>query len=162
MSLLRNRTAEQQSSKATVLNLIILLRTTALLLCCSTALHCAEEQAFKSIKPANDEIIISHDKPEGIPDFYRAEIDGRKIDFFVVSLNGQLMIFLNRCRKCFNSGLGFRFEDGLIRCRACNVTYPVKEISRGIGSCYPISVKSRSEGRYIRIKKEDLIQAYTF
>lgn len=138
-----------------------LLRFFILFLPCFVFLSCAREESFQTVNPVDDELIIAHDKPEGKPDFYSAEIDGRKIEFFVVRLNGQLMVFLNRCRKCFNSGLGFRFEDGLIRCRACNVTYPVKEISRGIGSCYPIPVKSRSEGRYIRIKKVDLIQSFT-
>ncbi|MFN3740663.1 MAG: Fe-S-containing protein [Thermodesulfovibrionales bacterium] len=123
---------------------------------------CTKEEPFQRINPVNDEFVISHDKSDGIPHFYRAEVEGRKIDFFVIKLNGQLMVFLNRCRKCFNSGLGFRFEDRHIRCRACNVTYPVKEISKGIGSCYPLPVKARSEGRYLRIKKEDLIQAYSF
>ncbi len=127
----------------------------------SILISCAEEQAFQHVSPVDDEMVISHDKPDGIPDFYRTEINGKRIDFFVVRLNGGARVFLNRCRKCFNSGLGFRFEDGLIRCRACNVTYPVKEISRGMGSCYPIPVKSRSEGRYIHIKKEDLMQAYS-
>lgn len=123
---------------------------------------CTKEEAFKTINPVNNEIVISHDKQDGIPEFYRTEINGKRIDFFVIRLDGELKVFLNRCRRCFNSGLGFRFEDGLIRCRACNVTYPVREISRGVGSCYPIPVKSRSEGRYIRIKKEDLIQAFSF
>ncbi len=120
---------------------------------------CSEDEDFQPITMNDTESVIIHDKPEGIPSFYRTEIEKKKIEFFVIRLNGENRVFLNRCRRCFNSGLGFRFEEGLIRCKACNVTYPVREISKGIGSCYPIPVKARSEGRRLYISSRDLLEA---
>lgn len=122
-------------------------------------LSCSEKESFQYIQPSGDEIVLLHESSEGIPVFYRTEIEGKRIDFFSIRLEGENRVFLNRCRKCFNSGLGFSFEDKYVRCKACNVMYPVREISRGVGSCYPIPVPSRSDGRYSHVKIADLLKA---
>jgi hypothetical protein len=121
---------------------------------------CSEKESFQYISPQGNQFIILHNSPPEVPVFYTTEINSRRIDFFVIRIEGETRVFLNRCRRCFNSGLGFRFEDKYIRCRTCNVTYPVREVLKGIGSCYPIPVKARVEGRYCYINTEDLLEAY--
>jgi hypothetical protein len=90
------------------------------------------------------------------PVFYKAEFKDSEFEFFVIKINGEVRTFLNRCRKCYGSGLGFSFDETHVRCLACNEKFPIEEIVDGVGSCYPIPLKSSVQGDTIYIKIEPL------
>lgn len=122
---------------------------------------------FAAACTRTEDFIIVRDAEKGIsvdikaliekkPVFYKAEFKGSAFEFFVIKINGEPKAFLNRCRKCYNSGLGFRFDDTHVQCRACNESFPIEDIAHGVGSCYPISLNSRVEGEKITVKLEPL------
>jgi nitrite reductase/ring-hydroxylating ferredoxin subunit len=90
------------------------------------------------------------------PVFYKAEIKGTEFEFFVIKINGEVRAFLNRCKKCYGSGLGFSFDETHVRCRACNEKFQIEDIAHGVGSCYPIPLASAAQGDTISIKIEPL------
>lgn len=92
---------------------------------------------------------ISTLKPE-IPMFYTYHYLGRKINFFVIRINDKVVSFIDACENCHTAKLGYRFDEGYFICRHCNVRYPVSEIEKGIGSCFPIPVTGRIQyGQYL-------------
>jgi uncharacterized membrane protein len=89
-------------------------------------------------------------------EFYTINIDGRKINFFIVMINGDVQSYFDACLTCYPKKLGFRFKDNGVICKTCDVGYPVDTLKDGIGSCYPIKLKgSRENDKYV-IDKEDL------
>lgn len=96
------------------------------------------------------------------PEFYTVTIDGRKINFFVVMVNGEVQSYFNACLTCYPKKLGFRSKDGGVICRTCNVSYPVKSLKDGIGNCYPIKLKgNKGNDKYV-IRKEDLMAGWKY
>jgi uncharacterized membrane protein len=88
-------------------------------------------------------------KPD-VPVFYTYRYLGKKISFFVIKINGKVSSFIDACENCHHAKLGYRFEEGSFVCRLCNVRYPVLEIEKGIGSCFPIPVTGRvQDGQYL-------------
>lgn len=79
-----------------------------------------------------------------------------RIYFFVVKVDARVISFLDACIKCYPQKKGFAFDRGSVVCRACDERYPVTEIEKGFGSCYPIKLDGRvKDGRYL-ISAEEL------
>ena len=92
------------------------------------------------------------------PEFCSVVLDGKTVDFFLIRVNGKIQSYFDACRECFPKKLGFRFNEGFIQCRACNVKYPPEALKEGIGSCCPIQLKGAlQENRYI-ITREAFIE----
>lgn len=118
---------------------------------------CTSTEDFVIIRDAEKGISVDVSSlTEKKPVFYKAELKGSKFEFFVIKIKGEPKAFLNRCRKCYNSGLGFRFDSTHVQCRACNESFPIEEIAHGVGSCYPISLNSSIEGGIMTVKLEPL------
>jgi uncharacterized membrane protein len=84
------------------------------------------------------------------PVFYTFGHKGKKINFFVLRVNERIISFFDACIKCYPRRQGYRAETGYLVCRACNVRYPIGEIEKGLGSCYPIKLEGYTEGdKYI-------------
>lgn len=119
---------------------------------------CNDRSSFKPI--SFDGSIAEVDTKKLInnqPVFYSVIIDDRRIDLFVVMVNGEVESYFNACLTCYPKKLGFSFKDGRVICRTCNESYPVDTLKDGIGNCYPIKLKGNMDNdRYI-IKKEDLM-----
>jgi hypothetical protein len=58
--------------------------------------------------------------------------------------------------KCYPEKRGFRFDKGSIACRACNEQYPLTEIEKEVGSCYPIKLEGRLQADLYRIPSSSL------
>jgi uncharacterized membrane protein len=100
---------------------------------------------------------------DGVPEFYTLHHMDRAITFFVVKIDGRVLSFLDACMKCHPKKLGFRFDDGSVSCRACDESYPVSDIERGFGSCYPIKLQGRTDGEkyYISVSVlEEMAKKY--
>jgi uncharacterized membrane protein len=87
---------------------------------------------------------------EKVPEFFSYNYMGKRINFFVIKINGRVSSFLDACSTCYPKKAGFRYEDGYISCRACDVSYHVEDIEKGIGSCIPLKLPGEEkEGRYL-------------
>src|SRR5271169_5222183 len=58
------------------------------------------------------------------PEFYSVVLDGITVNLFLIKVNGEIQSYFDACRKCFSQKLGFRFNEGCIQCKACDVKYP--------------------------------------
>ncbi len=113
---------------------------------------CSTNEVFLSPEIKGDDILIDINKlVDRIPVYYRIFNDGKKIDFFVIRGGNNIKAYLNNCRRCFSSGLGFSYEDGYLRCKTCGVRFSVDELPYGMGSCHPVIIPSRREGNKLII-----------
>mgnify|MGYP000626562915 CR=1 FL=1 len=124
-----------------------------LLLLCATLLlySCSRQPIYPSpeIIDKYASVEVSHLK-EKVPQFFSYNYKGKNINFFVIKINGRVSAFLDACKTCYSKRLGFKLEEGFIFCRACNVSYPVEEIEKGIGGCMPIKIPGEErDGRYL-------------
>jgi len=87
--------------------------------------------------------------PSEVPEFFAYHYHGKKINFFVVKANNAFLSFIDACASCYAEKRGYRFDGGYVICRACNMKYPVSEIEKGFGSCYPIRLPGHvQKGKY--------------
>lgn len=87
--------------------------------------------------------------------FYGYAIGKKRIDFFVLRVNGRMEAYLDACARCWPQKMGFRVKDGMLHCLACNEFYALDSL-KGIGSCYPMPIKGEIiKGEYV-IDPEEL------
>ncbi len=99
---------------------------------------------------------------EGTPGFYWVEIEGKRIGFFIIKVDGKVSSYFNACAKCYPRKLGYRFENGSLVCRACSVRYDVHELNNGIGGCYPLPLKGEMAGRKYVIEEGALLNGVRY
>jgi uncharacterized membrane protein len=94
-------------------------------------------------------IDVSTLKPE-IPQFYTYRYNGKNISFFVLKLNERVVSFFDACASCYPHKRGYKYDDGSVVCRACNMRFSVYKLEKGLGGCYPIRLQGRTEnGKYL-------------
>jgi Membrane iron-sulfur containing protein FtrD-like len=99
---------------------------------------------------------------ENQPEFYSVVINGKRLSFFVVLLNGEVQSYFDACAKCYPRKLGFSSDGGDMRCRACNAKYHLDQLKEGIGSCYPFRLTGvEKNGMYV-ITKDALLEGNRF
>ena len=85
-----------------------------------------------------------------VPLFYTYRSGDRNVNFFILSLNGRILSFLDACVTCYPKKRGYRDDHGYVVCRACNISFSIYKLEKGIGGCYPIKIEGRTEnGRYL-------------
>lgn len=93
---------------------------------------------------------------EKVPQFYAYVFNGRRINFFLVRINGDVESYFDACAMCYPKKMGYRVEGGEIICRACNLRYAIEELRTGKGSCHPIALPGRTENGFYIITKGDI------
>ncbi len=117
--------------------------------------YCSRQPLYPSAPINGDKVVIDiTNLNEGIPAFYSYDYNKKRINFFVIRINGRVSSYLDACSSCYPKRLGFGFDNGYIYCRSCDVRYPVNEIEKGLGSCYPIKIpgEEKDGGYLISIK----------
>ncbi|HBH62698.1 MAG TPA: hypothetical protein DDX85_13375 [Nitrospiraceae bacterium] len=112
---------------------------------------CSKQPSYQRplIRDSNVVVDITTLRPD-VPVFYTYRYLGRKISFFVIKIDGKVLSFFDACENCHHAKLGYRFDEGFFVCRLCNVRYPVSEIEKGIGSCFPFPLTGRIQnGQYL-------------
>ncbi|MEJ2697077.1 MAG: Fe-S-containing protein [Candidatus Sulfobium sp.] len=99
---------------------------------------------------------------ENQPEFYSVVVDGKKLSFFIVRINGEIQSYFNACARCYPRKLGFNPDGGDMRCRSCNAKYPLDELKEGIGSCCPIRLKGIEKKNTYVIARESLLKGIKF
>jgi uncharacterized membrane protein len=85
-----------------------------------------------------------------VPQFFTYQYQGKKISFFVIKIDDTILSFLDACVTCYPHKQGYRYEDGVVVCRACNQRFSVFTLEKGIGGCYPIKIAGRmKDGKYL-------------
>jgi len=100
--------------------------------------------------------------PEKKPVFFTFFSNKLGINYFLLKRNGNIESYFDACGKCFPRKLGFRLADDHVVCRACDVSYRLDDLKDGIGSCYPIKLKGRVEGKTFVIDRKDILEGERF
>ena len=110
-------------------------------------LSCSRQPLYPEPSRAGSGVVVDVRTliPE-IPIFFTYHYHNRKINFFVIKINDKVLSFLDACTKCYPAKLGYRFDNGYIICRACNVRYSISEVEKGFGSCLPIQITGHFQG----------------
>ncbi|MDP2168368.1 MAG: Fe-S-containing protein [Thermodesulfovibrionales bacterium] len=98
---------------------------------------------------------------KGEPLFLSLPYNSKRIDFFVLRINGTVQSYFDACIKCYPKKLGYRLEGGSLICKACGMRYPIEGL-KGVGSCYPIGLEGRVEGENYIIEKETVIEGWRY
>lgn len=118
---------------------------------------CSRQPLYPSPEVRDDSVVIKKGiLTEKKPVFFSYHYNKRRINFFVIKINGKVSSYLDACAACYPKRLGFGFEEGYIYCRSCNVRYPIDDIEKGLGSCYPIKVAGEEREEEYLIPLENL------
>ena len=117
------------------------------------AAACARKQTYPSPPQTGDAVVIEiKGLPIGKPQFYTYRGGNGRINFFVVRTKEKVMAFLDACSKCYAKKRGYACTDDAVICRACEVSYPVASLEKGMGSCMPIGLESEVSGGKLIIR----------
>lgn len=94
--------------------------------------------------------------PLETPQFYSFHTKGKDVNFFVIRMKDGVLSFLDACLTCYPRKLGYESKDGYVVCRACDTTYSVRKLEKGIGGCFPIRIDGRQEGGSYLIARSTL------
>jgi len=111
---------------------------------------CSGQSAYpEPSRIGRDAVVDVSRLPSETPEFFTYHYGGKKINFFVVKSKDTVLSFLDACVRCYTKKRGYRYDGGYVICRACNMKYPVSEIEKGFGSCYPIKLAGHVQnGKY--------------
>jgi uncharacterized membrane protein len=124
--------------------LFILLAMVVMLACSKFPSHPAS-----TVKGDTIEVRISALVPQ-VPSYFSYTLNDRKINYFVLLIDGKVQSYFDACETCHPKKLGFRYEDGYLYCRACNEKYSVRDLETGRGNCYPVKLPGEQKGdKYI-------------
>jgi uncharacterized membrane protein len=118
---------------------------------------CSRQQRYAAPPTNGDAIVIQISAlPLEVPQFYSYRAKGKDVNFFVLRMHDRALSFLDACLTCYTRKLGYEYKDGYVVCRACDTTYSVYKLEKGIGGCYPIRIEGTQEGDAYRIERATL------
>lgn len=112
---------------------------------------CSSQPTYPEPPRQGDTVTVDvHALQTEVPVFFTYHHKGKKINFLVVRVDNRVLSFLDACARCYPAKKGYRFENGTLICRECNVSYSVTAAEKGAGSCVPIMIAgSLEKGRYL-------------
>ena len=117
---------------------------------CLLLVSCSAQPTYRDAPRSGQEVVVEVKTltPE-VPVFFTYRYGGKKVNFFVVKMNDRVLSFLDACARCYPGKRGYRYSDGRLICRECDVKYAISEIEKGFGSCFPIRIEgSLRAGEY--------------
>jgi uncharacterized membrane protein len=118
---------------------------------------CSRQQPYAAPPTDGDAIVIQISAlPLDVPQFYFYRAKGKDVNFFVLRMQNRVLSFLDACLTCYPRKLGYASKEGYVVCRACDTTYSVHKLEKGIGGCYPIRLEGRQEGSSYFIARSTL------
>lgn len=134
------------------------MRALLLIIALALLISCAQKPPHTEIPVTDGEVRVDVSGiKEAVPLFFSAHIEGRRYDFFIQSMDGEVAAYVDACLKCAPQKKGFRVEDDRLTCNACGESFPLDELS-GIGSCHPIPLPGELKGTTFTIKVPDLVR----
>lgn len=120
---------------------------------------CAKKPAYPDAPVSGETITIDiKTLKEEAPVFYSLRYKGKRIDFFVVKMKGEVQSYFDACAKCYTGKLGYRADKQYVICKKCDIRYSIESLKTGFGSCYPIALRGKAEGNRYRIDKKSVIE----
>lgn len=112
---------------------------------------CSRQPVYPEPPMIGSEVVIDVSNLDSKkPQFFSYHYRNKIINFFVIKIDNKVLSFIDACTECYPQKLGYRFDDGYIICKACNVRYSVSEVEKGFGSCYPIQIMGHlQDGKYL-------------
>jgi uncharacterized membrane protein len=86
-----------------------------------------------------------------VPQFYTYPVNSKNVNFFIIRLNDKILSFLDACVTCYPKKRGYADRNGYVVCRACNMSFSIYKLEKGIGGCYPIKIEGKIEDGNYRI-----------
>ena len=118
---------------------------------------CSRQQRYATPPIEGENIVIPMSPlPLAMPQFYSYRIKDKSVNFFVIRMQDRVFSFLDACLTCYPRKLGYESKDGFVVCRACNSSYSVYKLEKGLGGCYPIRFEGRLEKGYYLIARSTL------
>jgi uncharacterized membrane protein len=118
---------------------------------------CSRQQRYAAPPIDGDAIVIQISSlPLDVPQFYSYRAKGKDVNFFVLRMQDRVLSFLDACLTCYPRKLGYKYADGYVVCRACDTTYSVYKLEKGLGGCYPIRIEGTQEGDTYHIARATL------
>jgi len=133
------------------------LRTFFLLGAVASFAACSSQQRFPSPPMKGEDVVIPvASLPPEVPQFYSLRTKGKDVNFFVIRLQDRVLSFLDACLTCYPRKLGYAYKDDYVVCRACDTSYSIYKLDKGIGGCYPIRIEGAQEGTSYHIARSAL------
>jgi uncharacterized membrane protein len=125
-----------------------------ILLCIAlvTASACTRQPVYPAPAVSGIDVVLdlSTLEPE-IPQFFTYQHKGKNVSFFVMLLDGKVLSFLDACATCYRHKQGYRYEEGFVTCRYCNMNFSLHKLEKGLGGCYPIKIEGTAAAGQYRI-----------
>jgi hypothetical protein len=122
---------------------------------------CSEKAPYQEAHVSGGAVRLGIPADEG-PVFYSFTHGGKRIDFFLVKVDGRVESYFDACRKCYPRKLGYRPDGGEVLCRACGMRFPLDELREGVGSCHPIALQGRLSGGAYVIEKGEIAKGAAY
>lgn len=120
---------------------------------------CAKKPVYPDAPVSGETITIdTKTLKEEAPVFYSLRHKGKRIDFFVVKMKGEVQSYFDACAKCYPEKLGYRADRQFVICKKCDIRYSIESLKTGFGSCYPIALRGKAEGDRYLIDKKSVIE----
>ena len=96
--------------------------------------------------------------------FFTYKHGGKNINFFIrTDGTGKLQAHFDACYSCFKYKLGYVREGNQVVCIACRIGYNLDDVIWDyVGACAPISLRSRTAGDHLVIKRSLLEKGEKF
>jgi hypothetical protein len=134
-----------------------LLATWCLLGACATLAACSRQPRYAAPPVEGENVVLqTASLPLEVPQFYSYRVKDKHVDFFVIRMQDRVLSFLDACLTCYPRKLGYEYKDGYVSCRACDTTYSIYKLEKGIGGCFPIRIEGRQEGGSYLIARSTL------
>jgi uncharacterized membrane protein len=113
---------------------------------------CVRQPVYPAPEVRGNEVVVDLSALEpAVPLFLTYKYNGKNISFFVISLDGNVLSFLDACATCYRHKQGYRYEEGFVTCRYCNMNFSLHKLEKGLGGCYPIKIEGAAVDREYRI-----------
>jgi uncharacterized membrane protein len=123
---------------------------------------CSGKPTYTEARPSGEELRFALESlRDGEPVFHSLMHEGKRIDFFVLKINGRVESYFDACAKCYPKKLGYRKDGDYLKCVACGQRYPLDDL-RGTGSCYPLKLPGRVVGDSYVIDKADIAKGFRY
>lgn len=127
-----------------------------------TLAGCTKKQHYMEPPVSGEQVVIPVSSLMDMkPAFYSLTREGKRYDFFVQSVKGEVAAYIDACFKCAPKQKGFRVEDGKLHCNACGESFRLDSLS-GIGSCYPLPLSGEVKGADFHISIEEIVRKTRF
>lgn len=128
------------------------------------SVSCKSDKVIYSKPPVEGKEVIIDARSLGdkSPEFFSITLNEKRVNFFVVKVNGSVESYLDACENCYQFKKGYIVEGFYVKCKYCGSTYPLDSLRTGLGSCHPMPLKGKLAGDKYYISLREIEKAGRF